>query len=264
MGIVTARLANGLELAQVNQYETNYLYEEIFTGRQYLPASLPDLPREPVVFDIGANIGMFSLFAAQTWPGARIEAFEPVPEVFAALEHNVAPIPNAWAHRVALGRFPGTTTMSYFPGFTMMSGLRADPEHDMSVARDYLVRAAGGRGAETGGQVLGEAAAELLAARFEPTTVSCAVRTLTEVFEESGTARIDLLKIDVERYEFDVLLGIEDRTWPSIHRIAVEVEDLDGELDEVTDLLSGQGMTCVALQADDYRGSSLYMVHALR
>lgn len=256
-------LKNGLRVAQLNTYETSYLFKEIFVDRNYAPDSLPEISPAPVVFDVGANIGLFSLFAAETWPGARIFAFEPAPTVFAALEYNLRRLPCARAERVALGRFPGVTTMSYFPGYTMMSGLRADPEYDTSVARDYLVRAATETEDGLRSEALSEAARDLLAGKFEPIAVQCAVRTLTEVFDESGESRIDLLKIDVERYELDVLLGIEERTWPAIARVVAEIDDQDGALEEAVNLLTEHGMRCVVEQASDYRGSSLYMLHGL-
>jgi hypothetical protein len=36
---------------------------------------------------------------------------------------------------------------------------------------------------------------------------------------------VDLLKIDVERAELDVLLGIDERDWPRIRQIVAEVHE---------------------------------------
>ena len=43
------------------------------------------------------------------------------------------------------------------------------------------------------------------------TTVSAQLRTLSSVIAEEGIDRIDLLKINVEKSELDVLLGLEPR-----------------------------------------------------
>ncbi len=46
------------------------------------------LPHEPVVFDIGANIGLFSVALHERYPDALITAYEPHPRNFALLARN--------------------------------------------------------------------------------------------------------------------------------------------------------------------------------
>lgn len=55
------------------------------------------------VFDIGANIGWYSLTLAARFPRLRIDAFEPVPDTFARLRKHVAL--NGLARRIALHPF---------------------------------------------------------------------------------------------------------------------------------------------------------------
>ncbi|MCE2682165.1 MAG: FkbM family methyltransferase [Cryomorphaceae bacterium] len=43
-----------------------------------------------VVFDVGANIGVFSVRAAQKGPNVRVFAFEPIPDILEALRLNAA------------------------------------------------------------------------------------------------------------------------------------------------------------------------------
>jgi FkbM family methyltransferase len=233
-----------------------------------MPDDLPPLPPAPTVFDVGANIGLFSLHTLHERRDARVWAFEPVPEVCRALVHNLAPHPQAHACQLALGRFPGRSTLFYYPGFTMMSGLRADPEYDRAVARTYLASAAADGDASTGpgyaAENLASAADELLADRFDSATVSCGMDSVTGAMRRFGVDHLDLLKIDVERYELDVLLGIDEQTWAAINRVVVEVDDRVGELGQVLQVLRDAGMRCEARQAADYRGTSLSMVHAMR
>lgn len=72
-------------ISRTNQY----LYDEIFVQRSYLRAGV-SLREGAVVFDIGVNIGMFSLFVLENCPSATLYAFEPLAPVYRLLERNAA------------------------------------------------------------------------------------------------------------------------------------------------------------------------------
>jgi FkbM family methyltransferase len=63
------------------------LVEEVFTRRVYNPAELPIDPQD-VVVDIGANVGVFTLFAARQTRN-RVLSFEPLPENCEQVRRNV-------------------------------------------------------------------------------------------------------------------------------------------------------------------------------
>lgn len=67
-----------------------YLYQEIVVDDVYQIAQLKDhQPIQPYTFiDIGANVGVFSIFARKLFPNARIIAIEPCNETFDALLQN--------------------------------------------------------------------------------------------------------------------------------------------------------------------------------
>jgi FkbM family methyltransferase len=74
-------------------------------------ARILDAQRDLSVLDVGANIGLFSLFALTRWPGSRVLALEPDPGNFALLSETVAA--NVAAERlrieqVAAFNAPGT------------------------------------------------------------------------------------------------------------------------------------------------------------
>lgn len=52
-------------------------------------AAVRALGRPPVVLDAGANIGLYSVWAAQRWPGARTIAVEPLPRNVELLRRNL-------------------------------------------------------------------------------------------------------------------------------------------------------------------------------
>jgi FkbM family methyltransferase len=62
----------------------------VFEPTAEAAAALDALDRPPVVLDAGANIGMFSVWAAGRWPGARVIAVEPLPRNVALLRRNLA------------------------------------------------------------------------------------------------------------------------------------------------------------------------------
>ncbi|MFI1336267.1 amino acid adenylation domain-containing protein [Streptomyces sp. NPDC020845] len=236
--------------------ETAFMYGEIFPARTYAPPGVR-LPDRAVVFDVGANIGLFSLFAHRDCRDPLVYAFEPVPQVCDILRLN------AELHGIdarvfdkALGDRPGTAEFTFYPGVSMLSGRYADSRLDRqrmrTIASKDLGPAASGRDVE-----------DILDARLGVTRMIRPVITLSSVIEEQEIARIDLLKIDVERGELDVLAGITDGHWPLIRRIVIEVDDADGRLAAVLELLRSRGYT---VAVDDSTGQAaadgLRVVHA--
>lgn len=74
-------------------------YREIVVGEAY---DFENARLDPVIIDGGANIGIASLWWLSRWPSARIIAFEPDPEVFAVLKHNLRHHSSVELHRAAI------------------------------------------------------------------------------------------------------------------------------------------------------------------
>ena len=58
---------------------------------------------------------------------------------------------------------------------------------------------------------------------LESEIYGCELRTLSDVIDEHGVERIDLLKIDAEKSELDILLGLRDEHWPRVRQMVLEV-----------------------------------------
>lgn len=259
------RLPNGLVVRGINQNETEYLYKEIFEDRIYMPPGTDELPERPVIVDVGANIGMFTIFAAHTWPQARIYAFEPAPDVFEVLCQNVAHLPNVTVVKQALGAVAEQRQLTYYPQYTMMSGFDADPAADKALVHSYIQGLAATFEDEVRREVFLEEAKDLLTGRFdERRTMPCEVVRLDSASHDLGIHRIDLLKIDVEGFETEVIEGIGEPLWAYIHRVAVEVEDDHGELARITALFADRGLYTTVTQAPEYSGTSLHTLFATR
>jgi FkbM family methyltransferase len=64
--------------------------QEVYTPSAAAASALDSLGRPPRVLDLGANVGMFSLWVASRWPGAHVVAAEPVPRNVKLLKRNLA------------------------------------------------------------------------------------------------------------------------------------------------------------------------------
>ena len=93
------------------------LYPAVHSGgfeAEELDVLLPRVPRDAVVWDVGANIGIYAVLLAAAAPEGRVEAFEPVPDSHRRLEGNVAAnaLTNVTTHFVALSDATGTARMA--------------------------------------------------------------------------------------------------------------------------------------------------------
>ncbi|MGC1734243.1 MAG: FkbM family methyltransferase [Pseudonocardiaceae bacterium] len=255
-GLTLHEPAGELLVAQLNRTETDFLYREIFVENTYLRHGI-GLPADPVVVDVGANIGMFSLLVAQRSSGARIVAVEPVAELAHAASVN------AELHGLhvtvlncGLGSRTDEAAFSYYPNNTLMSGMYGDAEEDRAVLRSYLRTAPE---AELGAQF-----DRLVDDRMLAEPRRCQLTTLAEVVATHGIERIDLLKIDVEKAEADVLAGIDSATWEKIDQVVLEVHDLHGRLQAVVDQLRARGFDTVHEQERRLELTPCHNVYARR
>jgi len=247
-------LPGGLRIACVNRNEAEVVYREIFTDGSYLRHGV-ELADGACVVDVGANVGLFTLYVKQRFPGSRVLAFEPIPAIFDKLQTNVA------LHGLevelfpcALGERAGSAPFTFYTGWSAMSGRYADALDEQSVTRTILSH--DGLGASE--------IEELTAGRFAGEVVRCPIRTLSEVLRETQVEWVDLLKIDVEKSELDVLQGIAEEDWSRIGQIAIEVHDLDGRLETIRSLLAGKGFS-VAVEQDAFlAGTPIWNLYCVR
>jgi FkbM family methyltransferase len=74
------------EIYCLNEAEARVTLHEICTDKLYFQEGISILPGD-IVFDVGANIGVFTLYAAKQ--GAHIYAYEPIPPTFEVLQQNI-------------------------------------------------------------------------------------------------------------------------------------------------------------------------------
>jgi FkbM family methyltransferase len=89
-GLRLLNFRNGLNVVcRGGTRDWDVVHELYFAGSYGRAMSfLKSLPGEPSVLDLGGNIGLFSLLAAQTHPAARIYTYEPGPPNYKVFEMN--------------------------------------------------------------------------------------------------------------------------------------------------------------------------------
>ena len=257
-------LADGVEIAHLNRYETDYLYKEIFLDRAYLRNGIT-LADDACVIDIGANIGLFGLFVQRQAPNARIYAFEPAPHTFERLQSNLALYcKGAKAFNCGLADRNRTETFTFYPNSSVFSGFFADSHDDEQAIRAVVLNMLGKYNALEG-EELEAWANQLMARRLDVETYQAQLRSLSDVIDAEGIDRIDLLKLDAEKSELPVLQGIEARHWPLIQQMVVEVHDREGHIiAEVKQLLIEKGFHLHIDEETLLHGSGLYNIYATR
>jgi len=261
-------LPNGMAVVHQNRNETDYLYEEIFAKRCYLQHGVR-LPAGACVIDVGANIGLFTLFVHQECARPRVYAFEPIPAIFEALRANCELYaPETKLFPLGLSDGEREEPFTFYPRYTMMSGQsrHARPESEAEVVKRYLENLRQ-EGQEDAAALLGDAD-ELLAGRFQGETVTARLRRLSNVLREERIAHIDLLKVDVQRAELEVLWGLDEEDWERIDQIVLEVHDApgtdsEGRVAEVLSLLDQHGFQAACEQDELLRGTDRYNVYAV-
>jgi 31-O-methyltransferase len=247
-------LPDGLSVFSLNADETRFVHREVFGDRSYLQHGI-ELNDGDCVFDVGANIGLSSVFFHRERKGVRIYAVEPSPAAFECLKANIELHGvNARVFECGLSRESGTAELTFYPANTVCSGFHVNLETDRGTTKTYMVNSG-----------LSPRAADMfLGILFKKTTFPCRLRTLSEIVDEERVTRIDLLKIDAERSEREILEGIRAEHWSMIRQVAVEVQDEVGGLDEVLRLLVEHGFQVATKQDPLLKGTAVFMVFATR
>ena len=215
-------LSNGLTCFLTSKslrFLARLLRWEIFKRERYLHSGFELRPND-VVVDIGANIGMFALWAAPQVQRGRIICVEPNPAAFACLRLNAEQ--NQLNHvtlvNAAVGRDGDPIQLCYHPGWEAMaySAELRPPWFYTNSRSGRLVR--------------------WLTCRLsgEPNPVEqlvvAARISIDRIIDEHQLNAINYLKLDCEGGEFEILRNLSDRAWQQIERIAVEYHEFGPDL----------------------------------
>jgi FkbM family methyltransferase len=130
-----------------------------------------------VIYDIGANVGTWSLLARSLMPGARIHAFEPLPKHQTEFLHNFRSREDVTLHSIALGSVNAPETL-HVTDFSDASSLLPPNEASRS---QFRVR--------------------------EVAQMPLQVFRLDDYRLEKQLPLPDLIKLDIQGYELEALKG---------------------------------------------------------
>lgn len=136
--------------------------------------------KEPVLFDVGANVGNYTVLLMSVFLNAQIHSFEPAKETFSNLQKNTAKLITQYAGKVQLNNFglsdlPAKATLHYDRSNSGLASLYNRQLDHFGI--DY--------------------------SKSETVKLS----TLDNYCAENNIEHIDFLKMDVEGHELNVLKG---------------------------------------------------------
>jgi amino acid adenylation domain-containing protein/FkbM family methyltransferase len=253
-------LPDGSPVAHLNKNETDYIYHEVFVLQAYLRHGIT-ISDGDCILDAGANIGMFTVFANRIARDLRIYSFEPNPTVFKCLQANA----EAWGTRTScfpcgLSSEDKNAEMTFFEGFSLLSGFYADEDTEREVVKNYVLNQ---EADEEARRRLTPEVDRLLADRFQKRTMTARLRTLSGVIADERIDHVDLLKVNVEKSELDVLRGLSESDWQKVRQLVIEV-DLKENLAPITELLARHGYETHVEQDPLLRKTELCYVYAIR
>jgi len=271
---VDVSLPNGMVVSCLQRHEALFVNIEV---QGYLSNGIRLNPGD-TVFDVGANIGLFSLAAYEHCQrNLRLYAFEPVKAVCDLLRANVRRNGAASQSRVldfGLSHSAGSVSLAYYPRSPVLSTAYPDREADLRMVEGIILNNL---------IHLAEAPFALRCLRWLPRflgvallrsglkrqlyteAVTCEMRTVSQFVREEGIECIDLLKIDVEKAELDVFRGIDAEDWPKIQQVIVEIHDIDHRVDAMIALLVHYGLAEIAIeQPYSLKNTNIFTIFAKR
>jgi FkbH-like protein/FkbM family methyltransferase len=257
-------LPNQLEIVQLNKYETEYVYKEIFVDKCYLKHGITINDGDTII-DIGANIGLFTLFVNQYCKDPVVYSFEPSPVVYDLLAANS----RVYGQRVKTFNYgvsdkDKTAVFTFYENSSVFSSFDPDEAEDQeaiqAIIRNLLRDSSGG---ENGS--LDEYVSEMTNGRMKSKEYECRLLSVSDIIRENNIGKIDLLKIDAEKSELNIIRGIGNEDWEIIRQIVIEIHDKSGKvLKEIEGILKSKGFSCVVEEEEMLKGSGLYNIFARR
>ena len=200
------------------------IYEVLLKSGYKSEYYLPENFNPKVILDIGANIGITSIYLTKKFPNSKIFSFEPLLENYDILKKNTENYKNIKVFNFGLGK--------------------KDETLDIYLSDDSENFGGGSFFPEVGGT--------------SNRKVKCEIKNIQDTLVELDMKEVDLIKIDTEGAEFDILTSLNKKYLKSVKWITGE---LHGYKDfELLDYLQGFGFNIGIKKQINNR---LFMFHAI-
>lgn len=181
------------------------LFKEIFMEDVYdIDKLLTYLPDNPVVIDIGANVGFFDILLLSKLKKAKIYAYEPHSTNVEALHKMIEQNPAIHSNIDVFERAVVGTEKTWLDFFVE------------NINNTHVVSSA-------------------LPGFHEKNLQKISVRciTLPHIFEQNNLEYADILKVDCEGSEYDIFYNTNHKIFDKVKLISMEVHDIDQEQNNI-------------------------------
>lgn len=179
------------------------------------------------IIDVGAHIGVFSIYAASLFPEANIYAFEPENNNFARLKNNIL--------------------QNNFNIMGFDYGLGSDnKEVELYLSTQN----------ESGHSIYNFGASR--------PTQQIEIRTIESAWLENGISQCDLLKLDCEGAEYDIIYSLNEDMLSKISTIVGEIHTIDKEHRNIDNLSKYLKDRSFSVYSEKYQlmGEGIYLLKA--
>lgn len=198
LGIVESEIIylfrNGLNiLTRPGKYDHASIINIIFLN--WYKINRKEIETKPVIIDVGAHIGVFSLFLSTFDNESQIYAFEPIPDTYTQLKKNIM-----------INHLEDIINI-YPYALSGKSGLI-----DIYISNE-------------------DQNASIYHLDSDVNKIQVESFSLDDFINNSQLSNIDIIKLNCEGAEIDILRNCSDSTWGIINRILISFHETDNNLD---------------------------------
>ena len=188
--VIQIKLKNGINIIlRVDKKSSDLdILVEVFIEKAYFPVGF-EIHDNDIIIDIGAHIGMFSIYAAQFCKAGKIFCFEPLPDNFELLKSNVM--------------------KNKLENIFIKNSAVSNKNHKLKFYQSNEDFAAGGL------------------FRKSNNFFEVGGNTLEQIFENNMIKKCNILKMDCEGAEYEILLNLPKEIFSKIDKICLEYHNFN-------------------------------------